>query len=104
MPTLQAYLLTKLQQAKIPASQISRVEWYDDIVRGFRIVPLAEFSAAANAVQVASIPEGNRTKLHIVVATPEGDRVVQYDGADFFIDDGENFREPFTASHLTSGV
>lgn len=103
MPTLQAYLLTKLQQENIPVSQIGRVEWYDDVVRGYRTVPLADFANAASRTQVAAIPESNRTKLRVFVQTVDGDeKIIQYDGGDFFIDDGRSFRGTFTADDLTT--
>lgn len=102
MATLQAYLIGKLQAAGIPETQIGRVLWFDEVVRGWRVVPLAQFASVASKVQVAAIPEDRRTRVQIVVNTPEGDKIVQYNGTDFFIDDGENFREPFTASHLTT--
>lgn len=101
MATLKEYLQARIVAAGIDAGQLSRAEWWDELAREWRTIPWAAFKAAADAVTPAQVSAGARSRLRLVLSTPQGERFLMWDGAAFVVDDGSGTVLPFTVADLT---
>jgi hypothetical protein len=88
MPTLNAYIIGRLQDAGYASGDLSAVKWYDETLRKWRHLGVHQIQAAGATVDVSEIPNDVRDRIVFVVQDGSGNRVAfQWDaGASDFVE------------------